>query len=111
MLAGAAIQITAGPPYNPLPAALPYKSLRGRHTNHCRAEMAVVGPAKIEIWDLRQQAWIEMFLVLEPNTPTAHLFVTLEQATAAGEGPQWFVWEGGSDLCGRAAVICVGGWR
>lgn len=46
----------------------------------------VIGPAKIELWDLRQELWIEMYLVLDPAGPTAHLFVTEEQAAAAREG-------------------------
>ncbi len=47
--------------------------------------MAAVGPARIEIWDVRQQLWIEMYLVLDPVGPTAHLFVTMDQAMRAGQ--------------------------
>ena len=47
--------------------------------------MAAVGPARIELWDVRQQLWIEMYLVLDPAGPTAHLFVTVDQAMRAGQ--------------------------
>jgi hypothetical protein len=48
--------------------------------------IATVGPARIELWDVRQQLWIEMYLVLDAAGSTAHLFVTMDQATRAGQG-------------------------
>ena len=49
------------------------------------------------------------------ETPAAHIRITAGtscvHAVVCVGGWQWFVWEAGSDLCGKLAVICVGSWQ